>query len=284
MSISDVIQLSKVRLTLSVVFSAIAGYFIAGGSYDSIQLFYLVVGGFLVVASSNGFNQLIEIDLDSKMKRTENRPLPTKRMNPKEALLISLLMGSIGVFLLFLINYRSGFLGAFSVLLYVLAYTPLKRISSVSVFVGAFPGAIPFMLGWVAVSNSYDVEALILFSIQFIWQFPHFWAIAWVSNDDYQKAGFKMLPGPKDRSTAFKALIYTVFLIPISVLPVFGIASKWQLSLVAALFAVVAGLWFLTKAVYLFKTLDDTDAKKLMISSFIYLPILQLIYVIDKLL
>lgn len=284
MSISDVIQLSKVRLTSSVVFSAIAGYFIAGGSYDSLHLFYLIVGGFLVVASSNGFNQLIEIDLDSMMKRTENRPLPTKRMNPKEALLISLLMGLIGVSLLFLINFRSGFLGAFSVFLYVLAYTPLKRISSISVFVGAFPGAFPFMLGWVAVTNSYDIEALILFSIQFIWQFPHFWAIAWVSSEDYQRAGFKMLPGPKDRSTAFKALIYTIFLIPISVLPVFGIAGKLQLSLVAALLAVVAGLWFLTKAVKLFKTLDDADARRLMISSFIYLPILQLIYVIDKLL
>ena len=284
MSISDVIQLSKLRLTSSVVFSAIAGYFIAGGSYDSLHLFYLIVGGFLVVASSNGFNQLIEIDLDSMMKRTENRPLPTKRMNPKEALLISLLMGLIGVSLLFLINFRSGFLGAFSVFLYVLAYTPLKRISSISVFVGAFPGAFPFMLGWVAVTNSYDIEALILFSIQFIWQFPHFWAIAWVSSEDYQRAGFKMLPGPKDRSTAFKALIYTIFLIPISVLPVFGIAGKLQLSLVAALLAVVAGLWFLTKAVKLFKTLDDADARRLMISSFIYLPILQLIYVIDKLL
>lgn len=284
MSISDVIQLSKVRLTSSVVFSAIAGYFISGGSYDSLHLFYLIVGGFLVVASSNGFNQLIEIDLDSMMKRTENRPLPTKRMNPKEALLISLLMGLIGVSLLFLINFRSGFLGAFSVFLYVLAYTPLKRISSISVFVGAFPGAFPFMLGWVAVTNSYDIEALILFSIQFIWQFPHFWAIAWVSSEDYQRAGFKMLPGPKDRSTAFKALIYTIFLIPISILPVFGIAGKLQLSIVAALLAVVAGLWFLTKAVKLFKTLDDADARRLMISSFIYLPILQLIYVIDKLL
>ena len=284
MSISDVIQLSKVRLTSSVVFSAIAGYFIAGGSYDSLHLFFLVVGGFLVVASSNGFNQLIEIDLDSLMKRTENRPLPTKRMNPKEALFVSLLMGLVGVSLLFLINFRSGFLGAFSVFLYVLAYTPLKRISSISVFVGAFPGAFPFMLGWVAVTNSYDIEALILFSIQFIWQFPHFWAIAWVSSEDYQRAGFKMLPGPKDRSTAFKALIYTMFLIPISILPVFGIAGKLQLSLIAALLVVVAGLWFLTKALKLFKSLDDSDAKKLMISSFIYLPILQLIYVIDKLL
>jgi protoheme IX farnesyltransferase len=284
MSISDVIQLSKVRLTSSVVFSAIAGYFIAGGDYDSSVLFYLIVGGFLVVASSNGFNQLIEKDLDSKMKRTENRPLPTRRMNSKEALLVSLLMGLVGVFLLFLINFRSGFLGAFSVLLYVLAYTPLKRVSSISVFVGAFPGAIPFMLGWVAITNSYDIEALILFSIQFIWQFPHFWAIAWASSEDYQRAGFKMLPGPKDRSTAFKAMIYTIFLIPISILPAFGIAGELKLSILAALLSVVLGLWFLTKAVKLFKTLDDVDAKKLMISSFIYLPILQLIYVIDKLL
>jgi protoheme IX farnesyltransferase len=283
MTISDVIQLSKVRLTSSVVFSAIAGYLIAGGALNSMELFYLVVGGFLVVASSNGFNQLIEKDLDSLMKRTENRPLPTNRMNAKEALLISLFMGLVGVFLLFMINFWSGILGAISVLLYVLAYTPLKRISSISVFVGAFPGAIPFMLGWVALSNSFEIEALILFAIQFIWQFPHFWAIAWSSNDDYLKAGFKMLPGPKNKSTALKALTYTLFLIPISILPVFGITGQLKISLVSALLCVVVGLWFFTKALVLFKTLDDADAKKLMISSFIYLPIIQIIYVIDKL-
>ena len=284
MSISDVFQLAKVRLSLSVVFSAIAGYFIAGGSFSSFSLFYLVLGGFLVVACSNGLNQLLEKDLDSLMKRTENRPVPTRRMKSREALFISLLMGVVGVWLLFLINQWSGLLGAGSVLLYVLAYTPLKRLSSISVFVGAFPGAIPFMLGWVAVTNTFGIEALILFAIQFIWQFPHFWAIAWSSNDDYQRAGFKMMPGPKDRGTAFKILVYTIFLIPISILPFFGVSNNLSISLISTLLCVIIGLWFLTKAVVLFKSLKDEDAKKLMIASFIYLPILQLIYVIDKLL
>ena len=160
----------------------------------------------------------------------------------------------------------------------------LKRISSFSVFVGAFPGAIPFMLGWVAVSNNFAIEAGILFAIQFIWQFPHFWAIAWVSDDDYTKAGFKMLPGVKGKATAFKTLIYSFFLIPLSILPFFGIAGELELSFLACLFVVILGLWFFTKSVILFKTLSDQDAKMLMFASFIYLPLLQLIYVIDKLL
>lgn len=284
MSVKDILQLSKIRLTTSVVFSAIAGYFIAGGQLQSLDLIYLILGGFLVVAASNGFNQIIEKDLDKLMKRTENRPLPDKRMSVNQALLFSILMGSLGVLLLFVINLYCGVFGALSVFLYVLAYTPLKRISSFSVFVGAFPGAIPFMLGWVAVSNDFGIEATILFAIQFIWQFPHFWAIAWVSDEDYTKAGFKMLPGQKGKSTASKALIYSFFLIPLSVLPAFGITANLQLSLVAALIAVVLGLWFLTKSLILFKTLTNEDAKKLMFASFIYLPLLQLIYVIDKLL
>ena len=284
MSINDILQLSKIRLTTSVVFSAIAGYFIAGGVFQSLDLIALVVGGFLVVAASNGFNQVIEKDLDKLMKRTENRPLPMQRMTTNQALVLSLAMGLIGVLVLFSINLYSGFFGALSVLLYVLAYTPLKRISSFSVFVGAFPGAIPFMLGWVAVSNDFAIEAGILFAIQFIWQFPHFWAIAWVSDEDYTRAGFKMLPGEKGRSTAFKALIYTVFLIPLSVLPFFGFTGELRLSLLASLFAIILGLWFFTKSVMLFKSLSNADAKKLMFASFIYLPLLQLIYVIDKLL
>ena len=283
MSITDILQLSKIRLTTSVVFSAIAGYFIAGGSISSIDLLYLVLGGFFVVAASNGFNQIIEKEFDLLMSRTANRPLPTKRMKVKEAMLVSLLMGIVGVALLFMINILSGFFGALSLLLYVFAYTPMKRISSFSVFVGAFPGAIPFMLGWIAVTNAFTIEPIILFAIQFIWQFPHFWSIAWSCNDDYVKAGFKMLPGPKDKSTALKSLLYSIFLIPISILPAFGIAGELTLSTLGAVTAVVIGLWFVTKAMILFKTLDDKDAKKLMFSSFIYLPLLQLIYVIDKL-
>lgn len=284
MSINDILQLSKIRLTTSVVFSAIAGYFIAGGQFQSLDLIFLILGGFLVVAASNGFNQVIEKDLDKLMKRTENRPLPKERMSINQALLFSVFMGAFGVLLLFAINLYCGIFGALSVFLYVLAYTPLKRISSFSVFVGAFPGAIPFMLGWVAVSNDFGIEAGILFAIQFIWQFPHFWAIAWVSDEDYTKAGFKMLPGEKGKSTASKALIYSLFLIPLSILPGFGFAGDLQISLIAVMLAVVLGLWFFTKSIILFKTLTDSDARKLMFASFIYLPLLQLIYVIDKLL
>ena len=284
MSIKDILQLSKIRLTTSVVFSAIAGYFIAGGQFQSFDLVALVLGGFFVVAASNGFNQVMEKDLDKLMKRTENRPLPKQRMTTNQALILSLAMGLVGVFFLFSINMYSGVFGSLSVLLYVLAYTPLKRISSFSVFVGAFPGAIPFMLGWVAISNDFAIEAGILFAIQFIWQFPHFWAIAWVSDEDYTNAGFKMLPGEKGRATAFKTLIYTLFLIPLSVLPVFGFTGELKLSFLASLFAIILGLWFFTKSVMLFKSLTNEDAKKLMFASFIYLPLLQLIYVIDKLL
>jgi len=284
LSIKDVLQLSKIRLTISVVFSAIAGYFIAGGTLYSFSLIALLLGGGLVVAASNGLNQVLEKDLDKLMRRTKNRPLPKKRMSVNQAVFLSVFMAFIGVVLLFAINIYCGAFGLLSVLFYVLAYTPLKRVSSISVFVGAFPGAIPFMLGWISVSNRFSIESVILFAIQFIWQFPHFWAIAWVSNEDYLRAGFKMLPGQKDKATAFKALIYILFLIPLSVLPFFSFTGDLKLSLLAALLAAILGLWFLTKSLILFRTLNDTDAKKLMYSSIIYLPMLQLIYIIDKLL
>lgn len=284
MSITDILQLSKFRLTTSVVFSAIAGYFIAGGNFNSAELLFLVFGGFMVVASSNGFNQIIEKDLDSLMERTSNRPLPKQRMPIIQAYYFSVIMGALGVLLLFMINLYCGLFGLLSVILYVLAYTPLKRKTPFSVFVGAFPGAIPFMLGWVAVTNNFAIEAGILFAIQFIWQFPHFWAIAWVSNDDYNRAGFKMLPAGKDKNTASKALIYTFFLIPLTILPAFGFTGQLELSALAAIVSVLLGLWFFTKSLMLFKTLKDEDAKKLMFSSFVYLPLLQLIYIFDKLL
>ena len=196
-SFSDIVLLSKIRLTTSVVFSAVAGYFIAADHFDLVLFTYLVLGGFLVVAASNGFNQILEKKYDLLMLRTVNRPLPQERMSVRQAFLLSLIMGLTGVFLLYRINFLSGFFGTLSIILYVFAYTPLKRVSPISVFVGAFPGAIPFMLGWVAVTNDFDIEPGILFAIQFIWQFPHFWAIAWVCNEDYQKAGFKMLPEKK---------------------------------------------------------------------------------------
>ena len=281
-SFANIIQLSKVRLTASVVFSAIAGYLIAADQFDVLLFTYLVIGGFLVVAASNGFNQILEKEYDKLMARTADRPLPTGRMSISEAIWISLLMGLLGVFLLYRINFLSGFFCTLSIILYVMVYTPLKRISPISVFVGAFPGAIPFMLGWVAATNDFDIEPGILFAIQFIWQFSHFWAIAWVCNDDYKKAGFKMLPGEKDKSTAWKNVVYTFFLIPLSILPVFGITGSLQLSVIAAIFVAIAGVWFFSKTITLFKELTDDSAKKLMFASFIYLPIIQLIYILDK--
>ena len=281
-SFADVVKLTKVRLTSSVVFSAIAGYFIAANQLNTLLLIYLVLGGFFVVAASNGFNQLIEKDYDKLMQRTADRPLPTKRMSSSEVFWISFLMALLGIFLLYKINFLTGFFGTLSIFLYVLIYTPLKRVSPISVFVGAFPGAIPFMLGWVAATNDFDIEPGILFAIQFIWQFPHFWAIAWVCNDDYKKAGFMMLPGKKDKSTAWKNVVYTFFLIPLSVLPVFGITGNLQLSLIAAIFVLIAGIWFFSIALNLYKKLTDESAKKLMFASFIYLPSIQLIFVLDK--
>ncbi|MBJ10467.1 MAG: protoheme IX farnesyltransferase [Flavobacteriales bacterium] len=281
-SFADVVKLTKVRLTSSVVFSAIAGYFIAANQLNTLLLIYLVLGGFFVVAASNGFNQLIEKDYDKLMQRTADRPLPTKRMSSSEVFWISFLMALLGIFLLYKINFLTGFFGTLSIFLYVLIYTPLKRVSPISVFVGAFPGAIPFMLGWVAATNDFDIEPGILFAIQFIWQFPHFWAIAWVCNDDYEKAGFIMLPGKKDKSTAWKNVVYTFFLIPLSVLPVFGITGNLQLSLIAAIFVLIAGIWFFSIALNLYKKLTDESAKKLMFASFIYLPSVQLIFVLDK--
>tara|TARA_B100001115_G_scaffold143600_1_gene111473 strand:+ start:349 stop:1227 length:879 start_codon:yes stop_codon:yes gene_type:complete len=282
-SFANIIQLSKVRLTSSVVFSAIAGYFIAADQFDILPFTYLVIGGFLVVAASNGFNQILEKEYDKLMERTADRPLPTERMSISESFWICLMMSLLGVFLLYRINFLSGFFGTLSIILYVLVYTPLKRISPISVFVGAFPGAIPFMLGWVAAStNSFDIEPGLLFAVQFIWQFPHFWAIAWVCDDDYKKAGFKMLPGKKDKSTAWKNVIYTFFLIPLSVLPVFGITGNLQLSIIAAVLVSIAGIWFFSIAVALYKKLTYESAKNLMFASFVYLPFVQLVFILDK--
>ena len=242
------------------------------------------MAGFSVVAASNGFNQLLEKDFDKLMKRTENRPLPKQRITTNQALFFSLVMGLIGIVCLFSINFYSGFFGSLSLILYVLAYTPLKRISSLSVFVGAFPGAIPFMLGWIAVSNNFAIEASILFAIQFIWQFPHFGLSLGSLMKTILKQDSKCSQVEKSKSTAFKALIYTLFLIPLSILPVFSFTGKLELSLIACLLTIVLGLWFFTKSVILFKSLSNKHAKKLMYASFLYLPSLQLIYVIDKIL
>lgn len=283
--LADYSQLIKFRLTFTVVLSAAITFAIAsvGQEFNSFQFFALIFGGFLVVASSNGLNQIIERNYDKLMERTNNRPVATNRMTVTEAAIFCTFTGIIGVFILGrYLNQTSALLGLFALLSYAFIYTPLKRVSPIAVFVGAFPGAIPAMLGWVAVTGEISYEAWLLFSFQFFWQFPHFWAIAWVLHDDYKKAGYQLLPsnGGRNKKSAFQTVLYTVVLIIISILPfVIGMVT-W----VSAVIALVAGVYFLVQAINLYKTCEVKEAKKLMFTSFAYLPLMLLVYLIDKLL
>ena len=281
--LKDYALLTKFRLSSLVVFSAAIGFVIGtGGNFYFSQLCWLIAGGFLVTGSSNAFNQIIERDLDRLMDRTKNRPLPAGRMSVMEAMMAAILMGVIGILVLWLfMNPLCGLLSALSLLIYTLIYTPSKRITPFSVFVGAIPGAFPPLLGYVAATNQIGMEALLLYFLQFIWQFPHFWAIAWVMDDDYKKAGFKMLPsrGGRDRNTAFQTMAYTLSLVPLALLlHFFGHFSVWSTTLVAT-----AGIFFAGPSFRLYRHLDISSAKKLMYASFIYLPVVQLLLMIDKL-
>lgn len=281
--IQDYQLLTKFRLSGLVVFSAALGYVIgAGSSFSWLQLFWLMTGGFLVTGASNGINQIMEKDLDRLMDRTADRPLPTGRMQVSEAMIASVLMALSGVFILwYTLNPLCGLLSLFSLFLYTAAYTPAKRITSFSVLIGAIPGAFPPLLGWVAARNEIGLEGMVLYAVQFIWQFPHFWAIAWVMHDDYMKAGFKMLPsgGGRNRATAFQTLVYTIVLIPMGFLPqLFGFTG-----ILTSVLMVICGLLFTLQALRLYRTCELKAAQQLMFGSFIYLPVVQLIWMIDKL-
>ncbi|MEI6507286.1 MAG: heme o synthase [Bacteroidota bacterium] len=280
--LSDYQQLVKTRLTLLVVFSAVITYFTAshGTTTNWFEVTMLAIGGFLVVASSNGINQIIEKKYDSMMKRTENRPVATNRMSVTEAGIASTLFGIAGVLIIGIyLNQLSGFLALASLISYAFIYTPLKRVSPISVFVGAFPGAIPTLLGWVAFSGHITKEALILFGVQFLWQFPHFWSIAWMLDDDYKRAGFKMLPMyGKDKKSALQILAFTILLVPIGFLP----SMENFTGIISGGIAVGAGLVLSYFAFKLFQTCENKDAKKLMFASFLYLPLVQIAFLIDK--
>ena len=278
-----VLELTKARLNLSVVYSAIAGYLLGATTFSFLELFYVGIGGYLVVGAANGFNQIIEKDRDALMSRTMNRPLPTGRLSTLEAMIASTIMAFSGLFLLYLINPLTLGFGAFAFFVYVLVYTPLKAVGPIAVYVGALPGAIPALLGWVAATGHFGVEPGTLFAIQFIWQFTHFWAIGWVADKDYAKAGYHLLPsGKPDGKTAFQIVLYTIFLIPVSVLPFFGITGLLTLSTVGFILITLLGLALLYQAIVLYRTHEVKDARKLMIYSVIYLPVIQLIYVLDK--
>jgi protoheme IX farnesyltransferase len=278
---SAYVAFTKFRLASLVVFSASVSYFFAADAINWGKFTALVIGGFLVTGSSNGFNQIIEKDLDKLMSRTKNRPLPTGKMTINEGLWLSLIMGAVGISLLwFVLNPLSGLLGALALILYAGIYTPLKRKTSFAVFVGAFPGAIPPMLGYIAETGQFGLIPGILFAIQFVWQFPHFWAIAWKADDDYRRAGFHLLPSPggKDKSSAMQAFVYAMFLIPISLLPFyFGVTG-----VVSAIIAIILGAYYAYYAFKLYKTVDDKAATKLMFASFVYLPVVQVALWLDK--
>ncbi|PXY39438.1 protoheme IX farnesyltransferase [Flavobacterium cheongpyeongense] len=282
----DFKEITKAGLAISVLFSSIAGYLLGVNNENPFEwsvLAVLMIGGYCMVGASNAFNQVIEKDIDSLMDRTKNRPVPSGRMSPKVALLVAGLLTVIGITLLYTINAKSAMFAAISIFLYTSIYTPLKTVTSLSVFVGAFPGAIPFMLGWVAATGEFGIEAGTLFLIQFFWQFPHFWAIGWFLYGDYEKAGIFMLPtGKKDKGTALQIILYTIWLIIASLLPVLGYTGQLYISTIAAVLVFVLGLWMLFYAVRLYQLRTAKSARTLMLVSVSYISLLQIVYIVDK--
>ena len=282
----DFKAITKAGLAVSVVFSSIAGFVLGEANFAAfnwIILLKLAIGGYCMVGASNAFNQVIEKDLDALMDRTKNRPIPSGRMQSNVALWIASLLTIIGILLLYTINPKTAMFGAISIFLYTSVYTPLKTITSLSVFVGAFPGAIPFMLGWVAATGNFGIEAGTLFLIQFFWQFPHFWAIGWFLYEDYEKAGFFMLPtGKKDKGTALQIILYTVWLVIASLLPVLGYTGQLYITPITAIIVFLLGMWMLFFAVRLYQLRTAKAARTLMLVSVSYITLLQLVYIFDK--
>ncbi len=275
-------ELLKARLSFTIAFSSAFGFVLGfQGALDWFQLTMLTLGGFLVSGGSCGINQVLEKEYDGLMSRTANRPLPTNRLSLNEATVFSIIVSGIGLLLLFqFTNGLATILSFVSFILYSFVYTPLKRVGPIAVLVGAFPGALPPLVGWVAATGSISYEALIIFGIQFIWQFPHFWAIAWVADEDYKKAGFKLLPlgGKKDLNTAIQIMIYTLFLLPLGLLP----AKIGITGLNSAIIATICGVLFLSQTFYLMKDCSRKSALKIMFGSFIYLPVVQISFLLDK--
>ena len=283
LSVADFKEITKARLAISVVFSSLAGYLLGAHEINVIFLLLLAFGGYCMVGASNAYNQIIEKDLDALMKRTKNRPIPSGRMTVRHALIIAVVLTVLGVASLYVLNPKTAMFGAISIFLYTSVYTPLKTITPLAVFVGAFPGAIPFMLGWVAATNEFGIEPGTLFMIQFFWQFPHFWALGWMLDDDYKQGGFKMLPtGKKDKGTALQIIMYTIWMLVISIVPVFGITGRLILSIPAAIVIFMMGMVMLVFAFKLYEKRDNVTARKLMLASVSYITLMQIVYVVDK--
>ncbi|QNL22821.1 protoheme IX farnesyltransferase [Hyphobacterium sp. CCMP332] len=280
--IKSYIELTKLRLSLLVAFSGAFGYLMGhSGGFDWFKFSMFIIGGFMLTGASNAINQILEKDLDKLMPRTMNRPLPSGRMEVFQAVLFSAILIVLGTIVLALfVNIPSALLTILSLVLYAFAYTPLKQKSPISVLVGAVPGALPPLIGWVAATGNLGMGAIVLFSIQFIWQFPHFWSIAWVQSEAYSKAGFKMLPsalGP-DRKTAIHMMMYSLFLLPLGLLPAkMGLTGIW--SAVILSIAAIAFIWATFVHV---RKCEKKSALKIMFGSFIYLPLIQIALILDK--
>ena len=274
-------EITKFRLSLLVALSSVFGFFISSSKVDINDVFILLVGGYLISSSSVINNQILEKDLDKMMNRTNKRPIPTGRISIYKSVIMSIFSMIIGLFLIsFYLNIYAALLSFISLILYSFVYTPMKKFGPIAVFIGAIPGALPPLIGWVASTGQITLEAIIIFSIQFIWQFPHFWAIAWMYDDDYKKVGFKLLPnnGEKNLNTAVNIMIYTLFLIPLGLLPtIFGITG-----IISGTVAVFLAIIFLAQTFKLINDYSRESAVKVMFSSFIYLPIVQISYVLDK--
>ena len=274
-------EITKFRLSFLVALSSVFGFFISSSKVDINEVFILLVGGYLISSSSVINNQILEKDLDKMMNRTNKRPIPTGRISVYKSVIMSIFSMIIGLFLIsFYLNIYAALLSFISLILYSFVYTPMKKFGPIAVFIGAIPGALPPLIGWVASTGQITLEAIIIFSIQFIWQFPHFWAIAWMYDDDYKKVGFKLLPnnGEKNLKTAVNIMIYTLFLIPLGLLPtIFGITG-----IISGTVAVFLAIIFLAQTFKLINDYSRESAVKVMFSSFIYLPIVQISYVLDK--
>ncbi|SKC09828.1 heme o synthase [Dyadobacter psychrophilus] len=275
-------ELLKFRLASLIAFSGAMGYCLGAKEVETGKLVLFVIASIAVTGAANIINQILEKDFDKLMKRTANRPLPSGRITVDQAIIWAAFLGvmSMAIFVL-VFNLSTGLISLLSLVLYGFVYTPLKRVGPIAVFVGAFPGAFPPMIGWVAATNHFGLEPGILFAIQFFWQFPHFWAIAWVLDEDYKRAGFKLLPanGLKDVNTTLQIMIYTVFLLPIGWLPY----ELGMTGINSAFVATVFGVLFLAQTFHLMRTCTDKTAKQLMFGSFIYLPIVQIAFLLDKL-
>ena len=280
--LKDYFQLTKFTLSFTVVFSCVVSYLLVPGiSFDFISVLLLFVGGLLITGSANAINQATEKDTDAMMKRTASRPVAAGRMSVDEAWTFAIVAGVIGIAIIGIwFNWLAAGLSAFSLFLYGFVYTPLKKIHSIAVLVGAIPGALPCLIGWVAGADAFTSGGWILFFLQFFWQFPHFWAIAWVSHGDYSKAGFRLLPsdGGPTRYAAVQAILYSVILIPIGLLPYFTGMS----GIVSLIVVTLANLAMIFQCIRLFREMNIKAARRVMFSSYIYLPVVLLALLSDK--